>query len=110
MITRTLASCAVVLVGWLAVLAGVTLGTDRAPAALVMWPDRAFMAALPPDAAIVARSPVSVTLAGTAPEFAKRLYHAGALLVLPAGLQGCAPLATTRSLPGKGHIVSTAPP
>ena len=78
--------------GWLALLAGVMATTDRAPAALVLFPDTAFLAALPPDSAIIAQSALSVTLAGTEPDLTARLYAAGARLVLPAGLQGCAPL------------------
>ena len=47
MITKVvLASCAVVL-GWIVVLAGVMALSDDAPAALVMFPDAGFMAALP---------------------------------------------------------------
>lgn len=80
-----------VLAGWVGVLAGVTLASNRAPAVLVPFPTVAFLAKLPPGTAILERNSFSVTLAHSEPGLAKMLYSAGARLVLPAGLQGCAP-------------------
>ncbi|MCO6384495.1 MAG: hypothetical protein JXQ91_08755 [Vannielia sp.] len=66
--------------------------SDAAPAAVVLLPGPGFLAALPGDAAIVSQNRVSLTLKSKQPDFAARLYRAGALLVLPAGLTGCLPL------------------
>ncbi|MBS8228692.1 hypothetical protein DYI42_20900 [Vannielia litorea] len=66
--------------------------SDAAPAAVVMFPSEGFIAALPSDAAVISAGPATVTLKSDTPDFAARLYAAGALLVLPAGLTGCLPL------------------
>jgi hypothetical protein len=81
-----------VILGWVAVLAGVMVLSDQAPAALVMFPDAAFMEALPDGIAITGQNAFSVTLTSDIPGMARALYSVGAPLVLPAGLIGCAPL------------------
>lgn len=92
MITKIALSGLAVIMGWVAVLATVMLLSDGAPAALVMFPDTAFLAGLPEGIAITGQNAISVTLTGQTPDIARVLYHAGATLVLPAGLLGCAPL------------------
>ena len=79
------------LVGWLAVLAATTLLTDAAPAHLVLFPTKAFLADLPPQTAIIAASAFTVSLGSEGEGAARSLYQQGAWLVLPAGLPGCAP-------------------
>ena len=85
---------------WVVLAAGVLLLTDRAPAALVVLPNGKFFAQMPDDAAIISRSPFSITLSGSDPAFTRRLYKAGAWLVVPAGLEGC--LSSQKLLPKKG--------
>ncbi|MGR3743039.1 MAG: hypothetical protein ACU0BC_02600 [Pseudooceanicola nanhaiensis] len=81
-----------VVAGWVGVLALTQAASGDAPAALVLLPSRDFLAALPPDAAIVSESPVSVTVRHASPSnITPELYAAGAWLVLPAGNRGCAP-------------------
>ncbi|WP_425037984.1 hypothetical protein [Primorskyibacter sp. S187A] len=80
-----------VLVGWLAVLSLVARFSDVAPAYVVLYPSREFVRALPEDARIAYYRPHGITLQSEEPGFAARLYAAGALLVLPAGLPGCVP-------------------
>lgn len=110
MTIRVLLCVGAIFCGWVAVLAGVMLTSDRAPAALVMMPDAAFLTNLPEGVAITAQNAVSVTVIGSEEGFAASLYRAGAWLVLPSGLRGCAPLATNDlSLP-TGRTVSTATP
>ena len=92
MITKIILTTVAVVAGWIGVLAGVMLATEQAPAALVMFPDAAFMKALPKGVAILSQNAVSVTLNSEMPDFGMALYRAGAILVLPAGLLGCAPL------------------
>ncbi len=87
-IRRALGGLALVAAGWIAVLAGVMVVSDKAPAALVILPSGTFLSDLP-DAAILSRTAVSVTIRDTGPWLAARAYRAGAVLVLPAGLTGC---------------------
>jgi hypothetical protein len=84
---------------WVIVAALVMLFTNSAPGALVMFPSQRFIHNLPADAAITAGNAFSVTLSGTEPDLARRLYRSGAWLVLPAGLTGCLkpPSAFTKS-------------
>lgn len=89
---RILLVVSAVPVAWLGLLAGVMAVSDAAPAALVPLPSDRFLADLPATISIVSRGPVSVTLASDSPGLAAALYAAGARLVLPAGLPGCAPL------------------
>ena len=81
----------VVFIGWIAILALVMrLGGD-APAAFVPFPPADLLSALPADVAITGRSPISLTLRSEAENLPAQLYEAGALLVLPAGLEACIP-------------------
>ncbi|MEM6305860.1 MAG: hypothetical protein AAF744_14165 [Pseudomonadota bacterium] len=73
-------------------LALVMVLSDDAPAAVVMFPSAAFLETLPGDVAITGQTAISVTLYSDAPNLAAALYAAGAPLVLPSGLKGCAPL------------------
>jgi hypothetical protein len=85
---RALAGVGLVAAGWISVLAGVMLISDDAPAALVILPSDTLLSDLP-DAAILSRTAVSVTISDPGPSLAARAYRAGAVLVLPAGLTGC---------------------
>ncbi|WP_037311557.1 hypothetical protein [Ruegeria halocynthiae] len=76
--------------GWVGILIGVTLLSDDAPAALVLFPGQDFLVDIPEDVAVLAATPFSVTLASDDADLAFQLYQHGAWLVLPAGLQGCA--------------------
>lgn len=92
MIIKSLLSLIAVAFGWGAVLAGVMYATSDAPAALVLMPSDALMQNLPEGVNIVGQNAYSVTLNAETPDLAKALYAAGAFVVLPAGLLGCAPL------------------
>lgn len=91
-IRRTLLTMLAVVVGWVTVLASVTLVSDAAPGAWAFFPGEGFFAALPEGAAVVGQGPFWVTIRSDAPGLGGDLYAAGALLVLPAGLTGCLPL------------------
>ena len=86
-----LALCGMV-AGWLGVLVVVGLLSDAAPAYVVMLPPGDLIGRLESDVAIMAAGRFSVTLTSARPGLARRLYLAGAPLVLPAGLPGCLPL------------------
>lgn len=93
MITSRVALTVLLLfVGWIAIMAVVMRVSDAAPAAVVLLPPADFVSRLPEDAAILAATPVSLTLKSGGADFAARLYAAGAWLVLPAGLTGCLPM------------------
>lgn len=79
-----------VVLGWLALLAGV-MRIGGAPAALVMLPPPGFAATLPAGVAILSSGPYSLTLKADAAGLVATLYALGAPLVLPAGLTGCLP-------------------
>jgi hypothetical protein len=79
------------LLGWLVVLTATTLLTDAAPAHVVLFPTKAFLANLPPQTAIIAASAFTISLGSEGEGAARSLYQKGAWLVLPAGLPGCAP-------------------
>lgn len=84
---------------WVGLSAGVMYFTDAAPGALVLFPPEHLLRNLPETAAITGSTPYSITLSSVEPNLTRRLYLAGAWLVLPAGLTGClSPLAafTTR--------------
>ena len=80
-----------VLIGWVAVMALVMRFSAVAPAAVVVFPGADVMEDLPADTAILGMSKWALTVQNT-PEMAAKLYKAGAILVLPAGLTGCLPL------------------
>lgn len=88
-IKAALLAIPLLLMGWVGVLAGLTLLSDDAPAALVLFPSQDFLAQMPEGAAMLAATPISVTLASDNSNFALQLYKNGAWLVLPAGLRGC---------------------
>ena len=80
------------LFGWIVTLVLVALLSDAAPAYVVLFPDSAFLRALPQDVSLLAGSDFSVTVASDSPRLAATVYSKGALVVLPAGLRGCLPL------------------
>ena len=88
-IKAIITSVPVVLIGWIATLAGVTVTSDKAPAYVVLLPSQNLLMDLPYDAEILATSKISITLTSDATGFVRKLYKDGAWLVLPAGLAGC---------------------
>ena len=79
---------ALLILGWIAVLALVLRLGGPAPAALVLWPSEGFLAHLPAEVAVTDRNALGLTVRGGA-DLVAALYAAGAPLVLPAGLAGC---------------------
>lgn len=78
-----------VMAAWLSMLASIMWATDAAPGALVFFPSTAFMSNLPNGIAITGGSLIMVKFSSTKPNLTRKLYSAGAWLVLPAGLTGC---------------------
>lgn len=88
--TRLLIGLLLVAIAWIGILAGVMWITGQAPAALVILPPADLLEYLPVGTAVVSIGPYSVTVKG-GDDLVTALYHAGAMLVLPAGLTGCLP-------------------
>ena len=78
--------------GWVALLAAVMSMSQSAPAALVPAALPGFAAALPDNISIIEQTALGTVLAGDRADLVRQLYRAGAVVVLPAGLAGCAPL------------------
>jgi len=76
-------------IGWLCVLGVAGLFNNEAPAQIVMFPNSDFLGKLPSDVMMLDANFWSVTVASDQDGLAQKLYESGALLVLPAGLQGC---------------------
>ncbi|MFD1795168.1 hypothetical protein FQV27_14165 [Paracoccus aurantiacus] len=91
-IRRLILGLAGMFAGWIAVLVAVGLASDAAPAYVVPLPPDALISRLDPDVSVMAAGRFSITLTSDTPGLARRLYGAGAILVLPAGLPGCLPL------------------
>lgn len=89
MTTRLLSIMPLVLIGWIAVLAGTMLLSNDAPGAFVLFPAEDFVARLPEGTSILAHDAISITVSGDIDHLTQKLYGAGARLVLPAGLAGC---------------------
>ena len=81
----------IVLIAWIAIMAAVMRFSDAAPAAVVPFPNKSLLAALPGDSGILGLHRFALTVANR-PGMARDLYDKGAWLVLPAGLTGCLPL------------------
>tara|TARA_R110002020_G_scaffold232113_1_gene443459 strand:- start:3311 stop:3568 length:258 start_codon:yes stop_codon:yes gene_type:complete len=81
-----------VIVVWISLQLGVMYFTDVAPGAMALFPNKGFISRLPADAGILGVGDFWITVASDEPALGKRLYAAGALIVLPAGLPGCFPL------------------
>jgi hypothetical protein len=79
---------ALLLAGWVAVLALVLRLGGPAPAVLVLMPPDGFLRALPAGATVTSANALGLTVRGDR-DLVAALYAAGAPLVLPAGLAGC---------------------
>ena len=99
-IRRVLLALPLLLMAWIAIMAGVMRFSDAAPAAVVILPAAGFTTRLPPGTAIIGAGPFHLTLRSDTPGLGRHLYAAGARLVLPAGLTGCLPLPATAAKPG----------
>lgn len=92
---------------WVAAMAVIVLVTEAGPAALAVVPGRSFVDALPGDVRIVRGGGHVLVLASEEPGYVRRLYRAGALLVLPARKNGCLDV---RAFSGLTGIPASVPP
>lgn len=87
-----IASVLVVLFGWISLQLAVMYFADVAPGAVTLFPNEGFISRLPANTGILDIGNSWIMVAPDAPELGKKLYAAGAWIVLPAGLPGCLPL------------------
>jgi hypothetical protein len=87
---RAVAFVVLLVLGWFAVLSLPMLAGAEPPAILVLGPAPDLVSRLGPDVVILAETPVGLVLQSDRPGLAVQLWRAGARLLLPAGLTGCA--------------------
>ncbi len=87
-----IASVVVVLIGWISLQLGVMYFTDVAPGAMALFPNEGFISRLPANVGVVDIGDFWITVESDERALGEKLYAAGALIVLPAGLLGCFPL------------------
>ena len=75
--------------GWIAVMAGVMFVAEPAPAALALGGRGELLDRLPADVRMMRSSRHMLVLTSTEPGYVRRIYAAGAWLVLPALRNGC---------------------
>ena len=86
-----IASVVLVFLGWMSLFVGVMYFDDAAPGALALFPNEEFMSRLPSNTGILDIGSFWIILRSDDADLGKKLYEAGALIVLPAGLLGCFP-------------------
>jgi hypothetical protein len=85
---------ALLLIFWLLVTAAMTFAPGITQAATVIFPSRAFMNNLPEDVSVLRWDRATTSVTSADPDFVRKLYGAGALMVLPARKAGCMDLRT----------------
>jgi hypothetical protein len=95
---------ALLLMLWFAVTAAMTLFPGLTGAATVIFPSRNLMNNLPDNVSVLRWDRATASVASADPEFARRLYAAGAFMVLPARKAGCIDLRTLPFVPRLGRI------
>jgi hypothetical protein len=86
---RSAAVMALLLMLWFAVTAAMTISPGVTQAATVIFPSKAFMNNLPDNVSVLRWDRAIASVTSADPDFVRRLYRAGALLVLPARKAGC---------------------
>jgi hypothetical protein len=88
---------ALLLMFWFAVTAAMTLSPGITEAATVIFPSHALMNHLPEDVSVLRWDRATASVTSADPDFVRRLYGAGAFLVLPARKAGCLDLRASKS-------------
>ncbi|MGI9406412.1 MAG: hypothetical protein ACR2O4_08580 [Hyphomicrobiaceae bacterium] len=99
---KTAAILATLVSGWFAAMAASMLMVERPAAALVIFPNAWSRAALPADIRLIRGGNHTLILTSSKAGYVRRLYKAGAWLVLPSLKNGCLDLARFRTLTGNG--------
>ena len=82
---------------WFSVTAAMTLSPGITEAATVIFPTNALMNNLPREVSVLRWDRATASVTSADPDFIRKLYEAGALLVLPARKTGCLDLRASKS-------------
>jgi hypothetical protein len=80
---------ALLLMFWFSVTAAMTLSPGITQAATVIFPGKALMNNLPVNVSVLRWDSATASVTSADPDFVRRLYAAGAILVLPSRKTGC---------------------
>jgi hypothetical protein len=94
---RSAAIMALLLMFWFAVTALITFTPGVTQAATIVFPSKALMNHLPQDVSVLRWDSATASVTSADPDFVRRLYGAGAFLVLPARKAGCLELRAPKS-------------
>ena len=86
---QSAAVMALLLMFWFAVTALMTFAPGVTQAATIIFPSSALMNNLPDDVSVLRWDSATASVTSADPAFVRRLYGAGAFLVLPARKAGC---------------------
>jgi hypothetical protein len=86
---RSAAVMALLLMLWLTVTAAMTLAPRITQAATIILPSSNLMNSLPDSVSVLRWDSATASVTSADPDFVRKLYGAGALLVLPARKAGC---------------------
>ena len=88
---------ALLLMFWFSVTAMMTFAPGATRAATIIFPSTALMNNLPRDVSVLRWDRATASVVSADPEFVRRLYGAGAFLVLPSRKTGCIELRGSKS-------------
>jgi hypothetical protein len=80
---------ALLLMFWFTVTALLTFAPGITQAATILFPSSELMNNLPDDVSVLRWDNTTASVTSADPDFVRKLYGAGALLVLPARKAGC---------------------
>lgn len=86
---QSAAVMALLLMFWFAVTALMAFALGATQAATIIFPSKPLMNNLPDDVSVLRWDRATASVTSADPDFVRRLYGAGALLVLPARRAGC---------------------
>ena len=82
---------------WFSVTAAMTLAPGITEAATVIFPTNALMNNMPREVSVLRWDRATASVTSADPDFIRKLYEAGAFLVLPARKAGCLDLRSPKS-------------
>lgn len=88
---------ALLLLFWFTVTAAMTLSPGITDAATVIFPGKGLMNHLPQDVSVLRWDRATASVTSADPDFVRKLYEAGAFLVLPARKAGCLDLRSPKN-------------
>lgn len=96
-VIRKAASVAALFAGIMTMFAVLFAATGQAPAALIIYPPAEYPTNLPEDIRVMRWNENTAIVTSDRRDYVRRLYKAGALLVLPVRKNGCLALQSASS-------------